>query len=300
MKLHLFAGWAACTMAAVVLEQDGAPMPDSDDSAAMLQRPAAKSKVLLHEVGAGTMYSVGMDDRVYKQSMSSMNSESRWMVASGGSVTSIAVDRNTIFGTGENQRVYEQPLSSMTPSTAWALASRPSITAVAVDGDTMYGVSTDECVYSQPLRSMSVMTSWTKRTNGYVLAIAVDGDTNTMYGVGRDNCVYSQSLSRLSPGRYWTRRVSRDAVMSIAVSGGTIYGVGMDNRVYAQRLSSMTTSSSWALMSSGSVKAIAVAAAGGFPCRDNDPNCAYWASIGECRNNPNYMLTGCPRSCGQC
>lgn len=30
---------------------------------------------------------------------------------------------------------------------------------------------------------------------------------------------------------------------------------------------------------------------------DVNRNCAYWASIGECRANPNYMLGSCPNAC---
>ena len=32
--------------------------------------------------------------------------------------------------------------------------------------------------------------------------------------------------------------------------------------------------------------------------RDNHPNCPYWASRGECKKNPRYMLLNCKKSCG--
>jgi len=32
---------------------------------------------------------------------------------------------------------------------------------------------------------------------------------------------------------------------------------------------------------------------------DENPNCAYWAGIGECNNNPNYMLYRCATSCSK-
>lgn len=35
-------------------------------------------------------------------------------------------------------------------------------------------------------------------------------------------------------------------------------------------------------------------------CKDTHELCYFWASQGECENNPGYMLTGCPRSCRQC
>nr|XP_006819343.1 PREDICTED: uncharacterized protein LOC102810139 [Saccoglossus kowalevskii] len=35
-------------------------------------------------------------------------------------------------------------------------------------------------------------------------------------------------------------------------------------------------------------------------CIDLNPNCAYWASIGECQKNPEYMLQSCKKSCDQC
>jgi len=35
-------------------------------------------------------------------------------------------------------------------------------------------------------------------------------------------------------------------------------------------------------------------------CKDTHENCAFWASLGECSKNPNYMLTGCPKSCNTC
>ncbi|KAG2423790.1 hypothetical protein HXX76_015066 [Chlamydomonas incerta] len=35
-------------------------------------------------------------------------------------------------------------------------------------------------------------------------------------------------------------------------------------------------------------------------CSDQNSNCAYWAGIGECWKNPNYMLQSCKPSCGSC
>ncbi|XP_078605992.1 uncharacterized protein LOC144878844 [Branchiostoma floridae x Branchiostoma japonicum] len=35
-------------------------------------------------------------------------------------------------------------------------------------------------------------------------------------------------------------------------------------------------------------------------CQDNNANCAYWAGIGECQANPNYMLSYCQLSCNVC
>jgi len=35
-------------------------------------------------------------------------------------------------------------------------------------------------------------------------------------------------------------------------------------------------------------------------CQDDEPRCSGWADVGECDNNPNYMLRSCRRSCLQC
>ena len=35
-------------------------------------------------------------------------------------------------------------------------------------------------------------------------------------------------------------------------------------------------------------------------CQDEHPKCQDWANIGECDENPNYMLHSCRRSCLQC
>ncbi|XP_022084108.1 zinc metalloproteinase nas-6-like [Acanthaster planci] len=35
-------------------------------------------------------------------------------------------------------------------------------------------------------------------------------------------------------------------------------------------------------------------------CVDNNVNCQFWASIGECQENPAYMTVNCRRSCGIC
>lgn len=40
--------------------------------------------------------------------------------------------------------------------------------------------------------------------------------------------------------------------------------------------------------------------ADGKGCHDASPNCAAWATSGECAKNPSYMLVSCPRACGQC
>ncbi|XP_031563373.1 zinc metalloproteinase nas-15-like [Actinia tenebrosa] len=39
---------------------------------------------------------------------------------------------------------------------------------------------------------------------------------------------------------------------------------------------------------------------GNNDCVDNDKNCAYWASKGECEKNPTYMLKECKKSCKKC
>mmetsp|Transcript_8757 Transcript_8757/g.10692 ORF Transcript_8757/g.10692 Transcript_8757/m.10692 type:complete len:93 (+) Transcript_8757:22-300(+) len=32
---------------------------------------------------------------------------------------------------------------------------------------------------------------------------------------------------------------------------------------------------------------------------DQNENCDYWSSIGECEKNPGYMLTSCAKSCSR-
>ncbi|EYC00648.1 hypothetical protein Y032_0114g454 [Ancylostoma ceylanicum] len=35
-------------------------------------------------------------------------------------------------------------------------------------------------------------------------------------------------------------------------------------------------------------------------CCDSHPSCPYWASVGECTRNRNYMQLNCMRSCDTC
>jgi prolyl 4-hydroxylase len=35
-------------------------------------------------------------------------------------------------------------------------------------------------------------------------------------------------------------------------------------------------------------------------CKNNHPSCAFWSVIGECENNPGYMLTNCGPVCESC
>ena len=35
-------------------------------------------------------------------------------------------------------------------------------------------------------------------------------------------------------------------------------------------------------------------------CQDSNTNCEFWASLGECDRNPDYMLSFCTRSCDEC
>lgn len=39
---------------------------------------------------------------------------------------------------------------------------------------------------------------------------------------------------------------------------------------------------------------------GAHPCQDAQETCTVWASAGECRANPNFMLQFCMKSCGTC
>ncbi|XP_070212107.1 adhesive plaque matrix protein 2-like isoform X1 [Littorina saxatilis] len=36
------------------------------------------------------------------------------------------------------------------------------------------------------------------------------------------------------------------------------------------------------------------------PCGDSSTYCGYWAGVGECQNNPGWMLPNCQLSCGVC
>ena len=38
----------------------------------------------------------------------------------------------------------------------------------------------------------------------------------------------------------------------------------------------------------------------GPSCEDKHKSCNGWARLGECINNPAYMLTNCKKSCNQC
>lgn len=38
----------------------------------------------------------------------------------------------------------------------------------------------------------------------------------------------------------------------------------------------------------------------GLSCSDKHPNCEQWATSGECRTNPDWMLVNCQESCGLC
>ena len=37
-----------------------------------------------------------------------------------------------------------------------------------------------------------------------------------------------------------------------------------------------------------------------YYCQDEKNNCDTWAKQGECESNPNYMLSNCRKSCGNC
>jgi hypothetical protein len=41
-------------------------------------------------------------------------------------------------------------------------------------------------------------------------------------------------------------------------------------------------------------------AAAATKCSDNNDNCNFWASQGECQSNPGFMHANCPVSCGTC
>ena len=47
-------------------------------------------------------------------------------------------------------------------------------------------------------------------------------------------------------------------------------------------------------------KQTAVTESDASSCKDNHEKCAFWAEYGECKNNPNYMLTNCRKSCKKC
>ena len=36
------------------------------------------------------------------------------------------------------------------------------------------------------------------------------------------------------------------------------------------------------------------------PCNDDNESCSFWASEGECKKNPDYMLVNCAKSCKEC
>lgn len=69
-----------------------------------------------------------------------------------------------------------------------------------------------------------------------------------------------------------------------------------DSRVVDMRLHPDASLGSWKIVSDTETV---------FPirtrkCVDMNGECSTWASLGECRNNPGYMHTGCRRSCKIC
>ncbi len=37
-----------------------------------------------------------------------------------------------------------------------------------------------------------------------------------------------------------------------------------------------------------------------FACKNWEPKCEYWASLGECQNSPGYMFAKCNQACDIC
>ena len=61
-----------------------------------------------------TIYGIGTDRRLYKQTLSAMSTSSSRALASAGDVqvTSFAIEDGTIYGIGNDKKIYKQTLSA--------------------------------------------------------------------------------------------------------------------------------------------------------------------------------------------
>jgi len=170
---------------------------------------------------AGTVYTTGQNNKVYKRDHCTMMKESDFSRTSKGNVKNIAIGGNMIYGVGTNNNIYWQTLSLMTTSTNWHHKGKGDIRSIAIDGNTIYGVGGgsntegDFCVYKQELSKMTPTSEWVKTSRGYVESIAIKGDI--IYGVGKDHCVYQQDLSKMTTTSHGWVKTSQGDVTSCAV-----------------------------------------------------------------------------------
>jgi len=70
-----------------------------------------------------------------------------------------------------------------------------------------------------------------------------------------------------------------------------------NTKIQLSRYSDMRSSLESHLFSTTEGSQAVVTWSPGDSCRDRNTSCAYWAGIGECSKNPNYMLNFCKTSC---
>jgi len=102
---------------------------------------------------ADTIYKVGADRRIYRQSLRNMTASSPWAgpFCAGARVKSIAVAGDTLFGVGLDDEVHLQALSALGSSNKWggSIALDASISSFTIAGSNVYGVGVDGKVYRQ-------------------------------------------------------------------------------------------------------------------------------------------------------
>lgn len=190
------------------------------------------------------LYGIGTNRNVYKQSLTSMDTATKWTAVSGGTpVGSIAIDDDTIYGVSNDKRIYKQLLSEMTTSSSWSLASKGEIQSISIKDGTMYGIDTGNRVRKQALGAMSADSEWSPPLSEEgVISVAVKD--NVIYAVGINRSIYKQTLSKMTDSSPWIE-TGRGPFHTILIQDDTIYAIGGNNRIYMQRLSSMTRDSEW-------------------------------------------------------
>jgi hypothetical protein len=180
-----------------------------------------------------TIYGLGVDGKVYMQSLMLMSPDTEWLLADGAaSFVSITIQGNMIYGVAKDKRVYKQTVSTMHEHdhNTWRLASSCCVSQIAAADGIIYGIGEDLRIYRQADVLMTPESSWILSSASNITSIAIRGDT--IYGVDEGGHTLEQRLSTMTPTSPWTNNWFDDSkypsteYLSIMAHNDIMYAIG--------------------------------------------------------------------------
>lgn len=204
-----------------------------------------------------TMYAVGLEGHVFRQSIGNMTTQTDWELVSNTFVDCVAFYGGYIYAVTPEYTVGRQLLRNMTLNSPWQPWSDGPVLSVAVRGDDIYAVQEGKKLVKKKITDSATQAPWTlvKEMWDDIRAVTFSGDS--LIGLSSDQIALMKPVNVINQASHWTP-MSHTKLHSVAAVGPSVYGVDAAWRVVQQPLASMTEFTPWTPISQAGIRSIAI------------------------------------------